>query len=209
MSFPSRRSVVLSTLALTGCSILPKGNPPPQLYRLTAAPPAPSSGPAMKGQLLVDTPFAPAALDTDRIALTRSPTSFDYFGGVAWSDRAPLMVQGLLIESLEKSGQVPAVARESLALRADWALKTDLSHFEAQYGAGSTAEAPPEVRIAFSVKLVRMSDRVVIGQHLANAVQRAARNDIPAVVDAFDSALHQIIREIIAWVVATGAAAAR
>ena len=210
MTLPSRRFLLAGAGALAGCSILPKGNPPPQLFRLTVAPPASASGPALKGQLLVDTPFAPSALDTDRIALTRSATSFDYFGGVAWSDRAPLMVQSLLIESLELSGRTPAVARESLALRADWALKTDLLHFEARYGApGAGAEASPEVRISFSAKLVRMADRIVIGQHMANAVQRASRNEVPAIVDALDEANHQIIQEIIAWVVATGSSATR
>lgn len=208
MTFPSRRFLLAGTGALAGCSILPKGNPRPQLFRLTVAPPMAASGPALKGQLLVDTPFAPAALDTDRIALTRSATSFDYFGEVAWSDRAPLMVQSLLIESLEASGRTPTVARESLALRAEGALKTDLLHYEARYGGTSGGgDAPPEVRISFSAKLVRMSDRVVVGQHMANAVQRAARNEVSAIVDAFDQALHQIIQETIDWVVATGLSA--
>jgi cholesterol transport system auxiliary component len=205
---PSRRFVVTALLpALAGCaSLLPQPAAPPRLYTLTAVREFPAGLPKVSVQLLVDTPAAQASLDSTRIALSRSPTSIDYFADAAWTDRAPLMVQALLVESLENSGRITAIARESLALRADFILKPELRHFEAVYRDG--AEAPTAL-VQVNVKLIAMPDRTITGQRTVEGTAPAARNDIADIVAAFDAAFHQAARQIVDWTLAGLATAAR
>src|SRR5260370_36548345 len=117
----------------------------------------------MSRLLPVDTAVAPAEIDTTRVALTRSPTTIDYFAKAAWSDRAPAMVQSLLIESFEQTGKIIAVARDLAVLKADYILMPELRRFEATYG---TADAPPTVLVRLLVRLVKMPERTIIGQDI-------------------------------------------
>jgi cholesterol transport system auxiliary component len=208
MTPPSRRLVVAGLLpALAGCaSLLPQPAAPPRLYTLTAIGDFPAGLPKVGAQLLVDTPAAQASLDSTRIALSRTPTSIDYFADAAWTDRAPLMVQSLLVESLENSGRITAIARESLALRADFILKPELRHFEAVYRQGAEA---PQALVQINVKLVAMPDRTIVGQRTVEGTAAAARNDIADIVTAFDAAFHQAARQIVDWTLGGLAAAAR
>jgi cholesterol transport system auxiliary component len=196
------RRLVLAGLALApaSCSLLPQGAAPPRLYRLTPASDFPAGGARVTWQLLIDAPVSTAALDTARIALSRNPTTIDYFADAAWVDRAPAMLQALLVQSFENSGRIAAVARDVLMLRADYILLTELRHFEAEYG----AEAAPVAHIELGAKLVRATDRAVAAQHRFEAKAPASANDVPAIVDAFDAAFHQAARQIVDWALAAG-----
>ena len=193
----SRRLLVLgSAAALAGCASVLGGAPPPQLYTLSAVPAAdfPPSLPKSKGQLLVEVPAASGGLDTERVALMHTPTTLDYFAGAAWTDRAPVMVQSLLVESFENTGKIGAIGREGLALRADYVLKPELREFTAVY---SGANDPPTVRVRLGLKLLRMSDRQLVDQRSVEAEERAQQNSITSVVDAFNAALHRAMRDAV------------
>lgn len=198
---PTRR-LILAALAAApaGCGSLLAGAPPPNLYTLTPVPTAdfPPGGARVSWQLLVDTPVSAAALDTERLALSRSPTTVDYFANAAWTDHAPLLVQSLIVQSCENSGRIAAVGRELMALRADYVLSTELRHFEADYSSGS-----PVAHIELAAKLVRAADRNIIAQRRFDATQPATANQVPAVVEAFNRALHQALRELVDWTLAT------
>ncbi|HVM79481.1 MAG TPA: ABC-type transport auxiliary lipoprotein family protein [Stellaceae bacterium] len=199
MTTLSRRSLVLAVpAALAGCGgVLGGSQPPPQLYTLTPARDFPAGLPNAKGQLLVEVPVAPGGLDTERIALMRSPVTLDYFANAAWTDRAPLMVQTLLVESFENSGKIGAIGRESLALRADWILKPELRDFTAVYDGGDA----PTVRIRLALKLVRMPERGIVSERTIGSDERAAQNAILPVVEAFDAALRRAMQEAVAWAI--------
>jgi cholesterol transport system auxiliary component len=195
------RRWVLAVLALTpaSCSLLPQPAAPPKLYTLTPAVDFPPGGARVTWQLLIDPPIATAALDTSRIALSRDPISVDYFADSAWVDRAPVMLQALLVESFENSRRISAVARDSSMLRADYMLLSELRHFEADYRAG----ALPTARVALGVKLVRADNRAVIAEQTFAAATPAATNDIPAIIQAFNAAFHQVARQITEWTLAS------
>jgi cholesterol transport system auxiliary component len=202
---PLPRRLVLAGLALapTACSVLPTGGAPPKLYTLTPASDFPPAGRPVRWQLLVDAPVTTAALDSERIALSRSPTTVDYFADAAWTDRAPLMVQTVIVQSFENSGRITAIARESVSLRADYQLRPELRHFEADYGAG----AAPRARVQLGVKLVKMSDRAIIAQQMFEASVPARENQVPAIVDAFNAALQQVARQVVDWTLSSAGAA--
>jgi len=189
-------SVLILTLA--GCSGLLGGGQPAHLYRLTPKSTYPPSLPHRTVQLLVDEPLAPAGLDKSRIALSRSPVSIDYFADSEWTDRAPLLVQTAILQSFENSRAVTAIDRESVGLRADFILKTELRHFEAVY---DSSEGPPEIWVAVNVRLVNPSSREVVAQTSFERRRRASANDVPSVVSTFDEALGGVMKDIVVWTV--------
>jgi len=189
-------SVLILTLA--GCSGLLGSGEPAHLYRLTPKSTYPPNLPHRSVQLLVDEPLAPAGLDKSRIALSRSPVSIDYFADSEWTDRAPLLVQTAILQSFENSKAVTAIDRESVGLRADFILMTELRHFEAVY---DSSEGPPEIWVAVNLRLVNPSSREVVAQTSFERRRRASANDVPSIVSAFDEALGGVMKDIVVWTV--------
>src|SRR6185503_11844968 len=105
----SRRRAIIGAgaVALSGCSVL-QGPAIPQLYVLRPQVPM-SMGPRVNWRLAVAAPDAVASLDTQRIALTRSATTMDYFANAAWPDRLSLIVQRQLIQAFDSSGRILSV----------------------------------------------------------------------------------------------------
>jgi cholesterol transport system auxiliary component len=191
------RRLLLSALLLApaGCtSLLPTGGAPPKLFTLTPATDL-AAGPAIRAQLLVDVPVSAAALDTERIALSRSAITIDYYAEAAWTDRAPLMIQSLLVQSFENSGRITAIGRESLALHADYVLRPELRHFAAEY----RDAAAPSAHVAIGIKLVKMPERAIVAQRNFDATAPAAANQMAAIVESFDKAVHDAMRQIVDW----------
>ena len=82
----------------------------PQVYRLTPEADDPPRRPILHRRLVVDIPIASESLDTDRIALIRDRTRFDYYANSLWTDRVPLLVQTLLVEAFENDGSIGQMA---------------------------------------------------------------------------------------------------
>lgn len=187
---------------LAGCASLLGVSPPGHLYRLSASRGFPTGLAHVTAQLLIDVPQAPSGIDTARIALSKSPISLDYFADSEWTDRAPALVQGALLASFENSGAITAIDRESTGLRADFILKTEIRHFEAEYDAQG---GPPRVWIAINARLVAMPERRIIAQASFERQIRAAANDVPDVVTAFNRAADAVIKDIVLWTLANPA----
>jgi cholesterol transport system auxiliary component len=187
----------LLAFALSACSgIIPGTGEPLKLYTLT--PKSTYSGvlPKVAWQLVIETPVAPSGLNTNRIALARSQITLDYYAGATWTDSAPQLVQTLLIESFENTGRIVAVGRESVGLKPDYVLKLELREFQAEY---QDSNAPPTVHVRIISKLVRMPAREIVASHTAEQKQLAAANTLDAVVDAFDTALGPVLKDIVQW----------
>jgi cholesterol transport system auxiliary component len=194
--------MVIAALALApaGCSgLLGGGGPPAALYTLTALHDFPPGGTPRKLQVLIDKPTASDALDTTRIALRRDQLSFNYFADAAWTDPAPSMIQSLLVESLQRSGRVTAVSRNTLAIRGDVELRIEVRHFEAEYNGNVEL---PTVRIELGLMLVRVDDRSILATQTVTASSRPAKNDVPSIVASFNDALHAAMSDCLTWILA-------
>jgi cholesterol transport system auxiliary component len=185
--------------ALAACGVIPKVNEPVNLYTLTPKTTFPDNLPAVDWQLVVETPVAAASLDTPRIALQRTPLTFEYYAESAWTDNAPAMVQTLLIESFEGTGRISAVGREAIGLRPDFILKTDLREFEAIYKGDNPV---PTVWVRMNAKLVRMPDRRIIASETFGAEMPANGGKLKDIVAAFDEALGKVLRRIVLFTLA-------
>jgi cholesterol transport system auxiliary component len=195
-----RFAATAPALLIAGCAgLIPGTGQAPQLYVLSRKTTFPPELPTVRDQLLVDVPVATGGIDTTRIVLSRSPTTIDYFANAAWSDRAPVMVQALLIESFETTGKIIGISRDEAGLRADYVLMPELRRFEAIYATDGAVDAPPTVLTRLLVRLVRMPDRTIIGETVAERREPAARNALEAIVDAYNEALGGVMKDIVTW----------
>jgi cholesterol transport system auxiliary component len=197
MTVPFMRLAFIAALALFAASCgLPGGGEPPQLYTLTPKSTFEASLPRVDWQLVVERPVASAGINTQRIAVQRSPVTLDYFARASWTDQAPALVQTLLIESFENSGKIRAVTRESSQLRADYILQTELREFQAEY---DKLGQPPQVHVRLNGKLIRMPDRTIIANLTADRVGRAEKPDMENIIFAFDETLGKVMKQIVEW----------
>jgi cholesterol transport system auxiliary component len=196
----ARFVVCLAAASLVGgCELIKAAEEPVDLYTITPKSTFEPDMPNVYWQLAVEVPNAGANLNTGRIAITNSPTSYDYYSKTAWTDRAPMMVQTRIIDSFENSHKIVAVAREAIGLRANYVLQVDLRNFEAMYFYGGT----PIVHVRVVAKLVRMPDRQIIGVGTFERCVRARADKVRSVVEAFDQALGSVIKRLVGWTLKT------
>ena len=214
-AFGARRQAIKLILAaplatplagLAACQVaVPGQGPPPELFRLTPKSTFRDDLPTVDWQLVLDKPLANAGVDTTRIALQRAPLQIEYYARAQWSDRAPQMIQTLMIESFENSRRIVAVGRDAVSLRADFVLKTELREFQSEY----FHPGPPRSHVVVAARLVQMPRRAIIGSTGFEASEPAASNSVPAVIEAFDAALGKVLRRLVEWTLDTGEAARR
>jgi cholesterol transport system auxiliary component len=187
--------------ALAGCeSVVPGRGPMPDLYRLTPKSTFAPDLPTVEWQLLLEPPLTNASIDTTRIGLQRSSTSVEYYARASWSDRAPQMIQTLMVESFENTGRIIAVGRDSVALRADYILKTDLREFQAKYMGGPN----PRVHVAMIARLIKMPRRAIIGTKKFETMIEAQTDNMETIIAAFDQALGKVLKRLVEWTLITG-----
>ncbi len=191
--------------ALAAACEVPGKGPPPILYRLTPKSTFRDDLPTVSWQLVLELPLANAGLSTTRIALYRDPTNLEYYARASWTDRAPNMVLTLMIESFENSGKIVAVGRESIGLRSDFILKTELREFQAEYYGGDL----PTAHVAINAKLVQSATRTIVGSRNFESRSEAIADSREAIIAAFDEALGKTLKRLVEWTLLTGEEAYR
>jgi cholesterol transport system auxiliary component len=200
-----RHAVVAGCLALGGCAAaLQLAAPaPPRLYELTPKSTFADDLPKVHSRLSVEVPTATAGLNSARIALRPTPTTLEYYAGATWIDVVPVMVQNLLLESLDNTGKIDVLGREVVGVRADFALLVHIREFQAEYeGTG-----PPQVRVRLQARLVRLPRRTSVAATSEEFVVRAGDTSVPAIVAAFDEAFGKALKRIVEWTLREVAAA--
>ena len=192
-------TALIGIALLSGCiDIMPGGGPAAKLYTLSPKSTFSDSLPTVDWQLVVELPISSETLNTQRITLSHAPLTLDYYGGARWSERAPVMVQTLLVESFENTSRIVAVARKSTDLRADYVLKTELREFQAEY----PDDGPPIVRVKINAKLVKMPQRTIIASFQSEREILADGPDLINIIQAFDRGLGKVLKAIVEWALA-------
>jgi len=192
----------LLVVSMAGCaSIVPQGDAP-TLYNLTPKTTL-DDGPEAEFQLVIEEPVASGGLDTSRIVLRPSPTRLEYFADARWTDRAPIMVQTVLIESFESSQRIVAVGRESIGLRSDYNLKLELREFQAEY---FSEDEIPSVRVRINAKLVRQPRQEIIASRSFEEVRKTDADTLDNVIEGFDRSLGRVMKHLVGWALEQGVA---
>ena len=196
----ARIGLLAVLLALSGCNLL--GLQRSELnYRGIELRAAPASGAAVTWQLLVDEPDAPDQLSGPRIVYAPGDGSYGVYAGVRWTDRAPELLQSLLVRGFEDSTRIVGVGRTSSSVAGDFVLLSDLRTFQAEIVDGA-----PRVRVELSARLLRASsNQAVAARVFARDVQLPGR-DVESAIAGFEEALNALVPEIVAWTLTAGEA---
>lgn len=183
------------SLAMAGCAggLLGTHGDPPQVYRIAGAP-AQSGGPSLPVALAVARPRAASSLDTERIAVVRGGSGFDYYAGVRWSDPAPQMLQQLLVEALVADGRFATAVAAPSRVPAEFLLDVELREFAAFY---DTADAQPQARVRWQATLIDARSGARIASFQAGGTAVAAANRRDALIAAFQQATQVAVSETV------------
>ena len=189
-------AVIAIGVSVAGCGLqLPGTGPAPDLYDLSPKSTFDDGLPVIAEQLVIEEPAASRAIDSDRIAIRPSPFELKYYAGVRWSDRAPRMVQTLLVESFENSELIIGVGRQAIGLRGDYDLKPELREFHAETYSGGN----PLIRVRINVKLIKQPSATIIKSKNFERTAQASGGDILSVIAAFDEALGGSMKRVVGW----------
>jgi cholesterol transport system auxiliary component len=206
---PGRRRVLLRGLAATAGAVvgatacvpkLPGQGAGPRTFRLTPKTTFPADLPRVAWSLAVAEPTAEQALDTTRIAVLTGGTAVDYVAQATWVDRAPAMVQALIVQSFQASGAVAAVGTDRDRLRAQYLLRSELRAFQLNRG----GDGAGTVRVRLDPTLLRLPRREPVGRTSLAAEVAPDAPGTDAAIAAFDAALGKMLRELVAWTLRTG-----
>lgn len=191
----------LAAILLSACSLPDLGSgPPPDLYVLSPKSTFPEDLPTVEWQLVVEEPSTAKGIDTDRIAIAPSSLEVKYLAGSRWADRAPRMVQQLLIQSFENTKKIVSVGRQSIGLRSDFVLKVELREFQAE----KTPESGTVVRVRLNLKLVRIAMGQIVASQSFESVKPANSENVVDIVQAFDDAVGAVLKRAVAWTLKSG-----
>lgn len=205
-------AVLAASVGLAGCiSLFPKAKPA-TLYRFgagaapAAAAPAAPATPAAGGFAILRGPtgFARAAAGDQILTVTNGEAA--YIAQGRWVSPAVVLFDEAVDRAFDAdNGRARLVTRGEVA-RTDYTLKLDVRTFEARYVNGE--KAAPEVVVAVRALLTRNSDSALVGEQMFEARVAAGDNRIGAIAAAFDTAVTQTLRDLVAWTNGRGAPAA-
>lgn len=182
----TRRFAIVSLLAL---AVAACGGSPSETFDLNPA--SGAKGRAGRGQLVVSEPIAISPFDSQRIVV-RGADQVAFLKGAQWTDRLPRLLQSRLVQSFENGRLLRAVGRPGDKVVADYALVTEIRHFEIDL---STSQAVVEI----SAKVIsEQSGRIRAARIFHAEVPGSAADGVRASA-ALDAALGQVMREIVGW----------
>lgn len=203
---PTRRATLALLVggagaALGGCgSVLQAAaGDPPRLFRLSSKNTYPDTVPVVDWQLVVETPSAPASVNTNRIGLMESAFRFNYFAKANWVDRAPVMVQNLIIESFDNSNAIVGVGPASIGLRPNFVLQPELREFQAHHVGDAH-----EVFVVINARLIQMPERKIVAVEQFSRKMKAPVGMLDPVIDAFDDTLGKVMKRLVVWTLEEG-----
>ncbi|MDE1993304.1 MAG: membrane integrity-associated transporter subunit PqiC [Rhizobiaceae bacterium] len=184
-----KTAIVLPLLAalLSGC-----GTARNDTYDLSAS--VKASGPSAKSrQILIPTPTALQALDSNQIVVRVSPSEIQYLGRSQWSDKLPRMVQSKLVEAFENSGKLGGVGVPGQGLAIDYQIVTDIRTFEVDAAGAHTAT------VEISVKILNDRTGTIKAQNVFRKVVPVSGNSNADFVKGLDLAFAGVAADIVDW----------
>ncbi len=199
---PSRIAPFALATLLSGCAglaTLQSVTVPADLYDLTPKSTFEEDLPVISAQVVVEESTAASSVNTDRIAIKPNAFVVQYFPNARWVDRAPQLVQTMLVESFENTGKVRSVGRRAIGLSSDFTLVSELREFQAEVG--EEENAPIVVRVQLNLKIVQEPDGLIVASENFGREIPSASDEMLDVIAAFDEALGKSMRASVEWAV--------
>lgn len=185
---------ILFGLLLSGCGT----TTPLDTFNLSAPQPTVTSPSRKNIQLLVPTPTALKALDSENIVVSSAPGSIEYLKGAQWGDRLTNIVQSRLVQAYENTGAFGGIGRPGDGLAINYQILTDLRMF------GIQAYASPKLAVVeLAVRLMNDKNGEVRATRVFRTVIPVGGATNAAYVKALDAAFERIASEIVTWTVTT------
>ena len=191
--------LMMAALLLGGCatiSSISEATKPLDAYELRAPSDIPKVQGSLPRHLVIETPVASGALDTDRIMIRPRLFQTAYLPGIRWVNTAPVMLQNILVRSLTDTNALRYVGRRSIGGIADYALISELTDFQAEIGPGEDAVT---ARIRLTARLVREEDATILGTHTVETTVAIPSAETEAVIAGLDAATRTALRELSIW----------
>ncbi len=202
---PRRALLLASPLLIAACSSLVDlgpGGPPPAIYTLPPVAHA-TDMTATPIRLLLEEPGVAGALDSDRIAVRRSPIRVEYLAGARWEDRVPRLIERHLTAYLDGRKGLAAVGALEADLPVAYRLRLDLRSFEADISEDGTS---PRARVAMAATLQSATSSAIVAERYFTAAENADARDAEAIVRAMGTATDRIAAALADWIEALLAA---
>ena len=200
------RMILFAMLAalLSGCgaiSAIGEATTPLDAYDLRAPPEGPQAqGRPLERDLIVEIPTASGALDTDRIMIRPHPLQAQYLPRSRWSDTTPVMLQTLMLRSIENANAVRYVGRRPLAGAGDFALISELTDFQAELDEETDTAV---IRLRLSARIVRESDASIVAARTFTSTAAAPSLETLDLVGSFNDAAEPLLTDLTGWVLAS------
>lgn len=180
-------------LALSGCALAVNGSQP-QTFDLIAPDVSAAAGAPLPVQIVVNTPNALRALNTERILVRPRSERISYYPDAVWSDRLPQLVRARLTEVLEDSGRFRAVVTEDDRVTSSYGLQLSIRAFEL-----SVNGKPPEGHVAISAKIVDERAGKVVATRQFESRVRASSDAVGEGIAAITKAFQDVSRALVDW----------
>jgi len=189
---------VLAIFFSVGCSLGPREISAPRTYFLNPEiswknPRAPGDGPA-HSVLLITQPKAQAGFDTVRMAYLLRPYEVSYYGYNQWADTPARMLQRIMVENFEKTGQWSAMLQTPGRVPAQYRLDCDSLVLEQQFFSN-----PSRVRLALRAQFVETKTQSVLATRYFEFFETAPSDDPYGGVLAANQVTAKLITEMAAW----------
>ena len=110
--------------------------------------------------------------------------------------RSSRMLQNILAESFENTGQHVSTSRGGAVVPSKFELQTNIRDFQAEYFYGARV---PTIHVRLSLDLVRLGPLEIVGTRIVDVEVPAQGESMSAIIAAFEDATHQAIRQSIDW----------
>ncbi len=189
-------AIAVAALSLSGCiNVLPKTKPV-QLYRFGYAPAsvgkdsaAPVAGTVLTPVNLGEIDFPQESMG-DRITTTEA-NEVTYVAGSRWAAPAKQLFAEAVREGFSRSATTVRLDPRG-PVATQYRLDLNVHRFESAYARGK-----PTVAVALDARVIRLSDRAVVGQRYVKAEIAVRRNDMSMMAEAYDEATSKAVSELV------------
>ncbi len=189
-------SLLVSSLILSACSVLPKPKDAPIIYRLTLPAPVNTISVEKTRIVNIETPTTSKALSGMDIVLSPDGRRLTMAGGAQWEETVPALLRNVLIDTLANNQHVTGIIPKGNT-RVPYRLNMDIRRFEAVFDNGE--DLPPVAIVQLNLSLTDTKTRKLIGAYSVNTQQRADAVSVSSIVMAHGIATHEAMDNISTW----------